>query len=107
MIYTLTSANQGEVLELRPADRLLIRLPENPTTGFQWAVDTIDDRFVGVQSATYEIASNAGIGGGGTRLFRLVAKQAGVTQVRLKLWREWLGDSSVTQWYQLTIRVLA
>lgn len=106
MDYSVTRADNGRLLTLQVADRLLIQLDENSTTGFRWAIDTIDDHILGMESATYVPLGAGAIGGGGTRHFTFVAKQSGVMPVRFKLWREWLGDASVTQRYELTVRVL-
>lgn len=106
MDYPVTSADNGRLLTLQAADRLLVQLAENPTTGFRWAVDTVDDHIISMQNSTYAPPAAGAIGGGGTRQFTFVAKQSGVTPVRFKLWREWLGDASVTQRYELTVQVL-
>lgn len=106
MDYSVTSADDGRILTLQAADRLLIQLDENPTTGFRWTVDTVDDQIISMQNSTYAPPAAGALGGGGTHHFTFVVKQRGVTPVRFKLWREWLGDASVTRRYELTVRVL-
>lgn len=106
MEYPVTSADNGRLLTLQAADRLLIQLDENPTTGFQWVVDTVDDHIITMQSSTYTPLAVGAMGGSGTHHFTFVAKQSGVTPLRFKLWREWLGDASVTRRYELTVQVL-
>ena len=50
-------------------------------------------------------AADSGIGGGGTRSFTLKAEHPGIMQVRLKLWRDWEGESSIVERFTVTIRV--
>lgn len=80
----LTKSDNGARITLMPGQTLLIRLPENPTTGFRWqaAPDTIidDDRFVAAGSGT--------AGAAGERFFTLTASAIGVT-LRFTLARAW------------------
>lgn len=43
-VLVLTRADNNRTAELRVGERLEVRLPENPTTGFSWAVDENDRR---------------------------------------------------------------
>ena len=45
------------------------------------------------------------IGAGGTRTFTFIAKNAGTVDLQLKLWREWEGDSSIRERFEVTIDI--
>ena len=102
---TLTQADNGRSVEVRPGTTIVIQLAENPTTGFRWAVDQTDERTVTIVRVDYTTAAGGGIGGGGTRSFTLKAEHPGIMQLRLKLWRDWEGESSIVERFTVTIRV--
>ena len=102
---TLTQADNGKSVEVRPGSIITIRLSENPTTGYRWAVDKIDSDVVVLKSSDYSPAPNTGVGGGGERTLTFEATKAGVAAVHLKLWRDWEGDNSITQRFDVTIQV--
>ena len=76
-------------------------LPENATTGYRWHVDEPDDMLRLVSDGYRQVAETAGaepvFGRGGLREFRVEVAGSGTATMSLKLWREWEGDSSVTQ----------
>jgi inhibitor of cysteine peptidase len=99
----LTEADSGGSAVVRRGDRLVVRLPENPTTGYLWAVDQphaglalADSRFT---------AGGAAPGAAGVREIVFSADRAGEGEVGLKEWREWEGDGSVTRRFSARITV--
>jgi inhibitor of cysteine peptidase len=102
---TLTQADNGRSVEVRPGNVIVIQLAENPTTGFRWAVDQIDEQIVTIVRVDYTTAAGGGIGGGGARSFTLKAEHSGTMELRLKLWRDWEGESSVIERFTVTIQV--
>ncbi len=104
-MITLTQADRGKAVTLQPGQTLVMDLPENPTTGFRWAIARNDDATLALRDSNYAPAAGAGIGGGGRRTFTFVAQQPGSVNLQLKLWREWEGDSSVTERFEATIDV--
>ena len=99
----LTKDNAGSNVGLKSGDMLEVRLPENPTTGYRWAVDSVDTRVLQLDTTPYEPATDAGVGGGGTRVFRFSVAGSGSSVLRLKLWREWEGDQSILERFEVTI----
>jgi predicted secreted protein len=39
---SLTKANNGQSIEVRQGDEIILRLPENPTTRYRWHIDRAD-----------------------------------------------------------------
>jgi inhibitor of cysteine peptidase len=102
---TLTHTEHGKSIEAQVGDRIAVSLDENPTTGFRWALDKSDDEVVALSSSEYAVAPGSRMGRGGQRVVTFEARKAGVSAIRLKLWRRWEGDSSVTQQFAITLRV--
>jgi inhibitor of cysteine peptidase len=102
---TLTREDHGNTIEVQPGDGIIVRLPENPTTGFTWAIDAASDDVLPLQDSEYSAEAGTGVGGGGQRSLTFKAMKAGTVRLQLKLWREWEGDKSVTDRFTVTIRV--
>lgn len=97
---TLSEQDNGRTVELGAGDVVTVRLKENPTTGYRWAIEnagaleSIGDDFEGGGGA---------IGAGGTRVLQFRASRAGSHELRMKNWQEWEGDSSSTERFDVTI----
>ena len=106
VMLELTQADNGKSVEARPGDLIIIRLPENPTTGFRWTVDKVDPLYVEAQGSSFSAARDAAVGGGGERTFSFKVKgEGGTGNIGLKLWREWEGDASVIERYRVAVKV--
>src|SRR5262249_45985894 len=101
----LMRADNGKTIEICVDDTLVIRLDENPTTGYQWAMEEPNEEVVALQSADYLRSRSAGVGGGGQRVWTLTAKKTGVVILRLKLWRAWEGETSIVERFTVTLHV--
>ena len=101
---TLTEADNGRTIDVPEGTEVLIRLEENPTTGYRWTLDQDDDA-VPPAGADFSSAPGAAVGAGGTRVFTFTAGQPGDVHLKFKLRREWEGDSSIIQRYQVNIQV--
>jgi inhibitor of cysteine peptidase len=86
---TLARNDSGGAFEVSPGDVVAIRLEENPTTGYRWAIDEVDERVLEPTDTDYSMSSGAGIGGGGVRTFAFTARSPGNTRLRLRLRQEW------------------
>ncbi|MBF2079466.1 MAG: protease inhibitor I42 family protein [Synechococcales cyanobacterium T60_A2020_003] len=102
---TLTQADNGRTIDIWVGDRLDVNLRENPTTGFQWGIDQNNDEVLRVEGAEYISPTTSPIGGAGQRTFTFIGQQSGTAELRLKLWREWQGESSVVERFTVTIQV--
>ena len=52
---TLTRADDGRTVDLSPGDTLVLRLAENPTTGYQWALDAGSDDVLALRLPTTSV----------------------------------------------------
>jgi inhibitor of cysteine peptidase len=99
---TLTNADNGTSIEVRPEDEILMRLAENPTTGYRWQVDRAD---AGIEqlAASYQPAAPEQFGSPGIRelRFRVTAPLTG--RLELKHWQPWEGERSVMERFSVDI----
>jgi inhibitor of cysteine peptidase len=75
-----------ETLLLAPGQSIAIRLPENPTTGYQWIVESVGK--LQLDSDSF-LPSDRGVGSGGSRRLQFSAGSAGRSHIRLALKRSW------------------
>ena len=102
----LTQDNNGKVIEISSGDTFFIRLPENPTTGYLWVVEEVEDPIIALEKSKYAPTMGTGVGGGGgERTLMFKATSPGTSNLRLKLWQAWEGDSSIVDIYTITIHV--
>lgn len=103
---TLTQADNGKSISIRVSQTLTIALPENPTTGYKWAVEPSSQPLLVLKSSEYVTTAKPGlVGAGGQRILRFQARRTGTEKLRLKLWRSWEGDSSITDRFAVTVTV--
>ena len=100
----LTDADNGAHVEARPTDEIVVRLRENPTTGFRWQIDQIVGPLL-LAGDSFELDSSPRIGTGGVHEFRFQANAAGSGSLAFKHWQSWEGDSSVTNRFSVDIKL--
>lgn len=106
-LLVLGQQDHNRTVEIRIGERIAVRLPENPTTGFTWAIAESDSRLLALDSTDYAPPEEAGfIGARGDRTFTFTAREAGEVPLALKYWRFWEGDASITERYTATIRIV-
>jgi inhibitor of cysteine peptidase len=84
----LDQTDDGRTVTVAPGQQVVLRLPENPTTGYRWEppadVEVVSDEF--------RPAGGTGIGAGGERVFILAAR-ASTGEARFALTRPWGGGA--------------
>jgi inhibitor of cysteine peptidase len=101
---TLTQADRGKSFEAHQDDVIIVRLPENPTTGYRWAIEEVDEEILEPEESDFSLSTDAGIGGGGERKLSFRAKKAGIAHLELKLARSWEESAGIDR-YGVTIHV--
>src|SRR5689334_14742171 len=92
----LVEADNGRTVDAKVGETVRVILPENATTGYRWAVDRYDEQSVAVIGTEPQYMPKA-VGSGGEVAFTFQAKKVGTSEIVLKYWRHWEGDSSVTK----------
>ncbi|MBE9228823.1 protease inhibitor I42 family protein [Phormidium sp. LEGE 05292] len=101
----LTQVDNGKVITLKRGQILTLRLDENPTTGYRWSNPTFNAQVLQLNSDNFNLPSNSAIGGGGQRVFTFQANNSGQVRLQFKKLREWVGDSSTIEQFEVTIQV--
>lgn len=101
----LTEADNGRLIELNVGDTLEITLPGNPTTGFQWEVDSVDSAILRqVGESKFEPSNNA-VGSGGQVTFRFEAVGTGQTELKLIHHRLFEENVAPIQTFEVSVTV--
>jgi len=100
----VTKEQNGRVVTAKVGDSILVQLPENPTTGYAWALDSIDPTLLEAGAPAYH-GEGAGLGTGGVKTWTLKARAPGRTRVELKRWRHWEGDTSIVERFAVTLNI--
>jgi inhibitor of cysteine peptidase len=95
----------ADPVRVGPNDVIVIQLPENPTTGYRWEVDRLDEQFMGLEASTFSGPQGPAVGAGGTREIRLRPKGAGRGSVHLKNARIWEPADAAIDRFDLTVEV--
>jgi inhibitor of cysteine peptidase len=96
-----SASEKGQTVAVRSGETLTLRLPENPTTGYRWEVESFGSlKPVG---DAYE-GGGASPGSAGARSFQWVAAP-GVHQLALVLRREWAPSDQPLERFAMTVRV--
>ena len=101
----LTRSDSGKMLEAHVGDTLVLRLDENPATGYRWTMEEHDGEVLETQSSVYAPVSGTGVGGGGQRVLTFQARKAGRVILRLERRRTWEGDTSAAEQFLITVNV--
>ena len=101
---TLTEADDGRTATVKTGQAVTISLPENASTGYRWAVDSIDSGMVEAAEPRVEGLAK-GVGSGGRSVWTFTAKAPGQTTVALKQWRQWEGDRSIIGRFSVVLTI--
>jgi inhibitor of cysteine peptidase len=104
----LSANDKGKIQNVSVGDSVVIRLPENPTTGYRWVFKEVDHKgILTTDPSKIEFVAHpeSGIGGGGTRTFRFAAKSHGTVVIKLVLKRSWEPEGSAIDKFETTVSV--
>lgn len=100
MEIVLTSAHRGASIQASVGDVIVVRLPENPTTGYRWKSDPSSG--LALTGDDYTIMSTAP-GAGGERILRFDVRAPGAFSLRLILVREWEASRAPLDRFEVTV----
>lgn len=101
-----TEKDNGALVEVPRGSKVTIELPENPTTGFQWIVDSIDELFFALEGDAFLIGDQMGLGASGVRRFFFRAKVSGCTSLSLINKRAWESDNEAAGSFKLAVQIV-
>ncbi len=84
----VTQAHRGKAITANLGDVVVIRLSENPTTGFRWAFED-SQRVVTLESDGFVPNGGGAMGEGGVRTLRFRVTSGGRADLHFRLSRGW------------------
>jgi inhibitor of cysteine peptidase len=99
---TVTECDDGTRVRAHVGDTIELRLPENASTGFRWALDEHDSGVFGPCETHGEYPCKT-TGSGGEAVFRIKVCAVGNTALRAKYWRHWEGENSVRRRFTVNV----
>jgi len=96
---------EGREYEVDVGASILLRLPENPTTGYRWEVESFDHGILGPPVSDFSTPVESPVGAGGIRTFTFEARSSGVTPLRLILKRSWESKQQAVDHFEITVQV--
>ena len=101
---TVTAADSGSRVELRPGDRVRVALSANPTTGYSWKFVARPARSIAeLIRSTYREPDQSMPGAGGKQVYVFRARGNGTTGLET-VYRQ-VGSNDVGRRFRLTIHV--
>ena len=86
----LTDQDSGKSVSLKAGDMLMLRLSSNPTTGYRWALKSVDQDILSQDGKPAYLAGNGRrVGEGGTEIWRFVAEKPGEATLTMIYARSW------------------
>lgn len=102
---SLSKSDLGKTFHVLKGDSISIRLEENPTTGYRWVVEAVENQVLELQESSYSASPGAGIGAGGMRTFNFWARFQGTANLQLNLRREWESSNAEIDHFEVIIQV--
>jgi inhibitor of cysteine peptidase len=99
---TLGLQDGGREVPVRVGDRVLLQLPENPTTGYRWQGSFPDGLRV---EADRNLQGEPVPGAAGLRVFTVKVDRPGDYPLSLARFQAWEGAASADERFTVTLRV--
>ena len=87
-MITIDKTQHGKKIVTQKGEVLHVQLAENPTTGYQWYINSLDDNHLEYTEKDYEMSGEA-IGAGGTKTFYFEVIKAGISELHISLGKPW------------------
>lgn len=98
--------DNGALVEVTLGSKVTVELEENPTTGYQWTIDCVDEVFLIPEGDAFLVGEQMGLGAGGVRRLFFRAKGAGTTSLNLIYKRPWQSNDESISDFKLAVRIL-
>ena len=103
--YVFSEKDNGASAQVQRGAKITIELKENPTTGYRWAISSIDQALLAAEGDEFLPPDQATPGAGGQHRFFFRAKGAGSTALILISKRAWQRDDQAIGTFKLRVRI--
>ena len=97
--------HQGKKIYIETGKPFRLELTANPTTGFNWYLDDLDESYLKVKDSGYIASRNGRIGAPGVSYWEFMPLKEGNSVIRLLYYRSWEGKAKAVDKYQVKIRI--
>ena len=105
VIMLLGKEDSGTTHEIKTGDFLHIELEGNPSTGFWWHFQGLDEEFLELVKEETEKISERRLGAPVLGRWKLKAKERGETTIKMADYRQWEGVDKAVDRVSFTIRI--
>ena len=102
---SLTEKDNGQKFIIPPETKIIIMLPENAATGYQWTPEILPEDIIVLEKKTFIEAAESGIGATGTIKFNFRTIDEGNGRISLKYWQEWEGEKSIAKRFEIHVNI--
>jgi inhibitor of cysteine peptidase len=103
-VVELRDTGPGGPQTVRVGQELVIRLSENPSTGYSWELRQSGSGGLRLVENRFE-PGGAGVGAAGQRVVRLIGERVGSVQIEMLERRPWEAESASQQRRGFTVQV--
>lgn len=101
----LGEADHDRVVTLAPGESINVLVGEIAGAGFRWSLERSAEPVLRLTGDSPVSPTDTGVGAAGSRRFTFEAGMVGDAELRLKLWRPTVGDTSVMKRFALRVEV--
>lgn len=101
--HVISLHDRGKTFQVSLDDKVSIQLAENPTTGYQWQLNEINNPALILQYSDFLTTAESNLGSAGTRVFTFIAQSPGVVKIHLKLMRRWMSPDDVIDNFEVAV----
>ena len=100
---TITEGDDGATIAAALGDVIELHLEENPTTGYRWTREDLGPG-LSLERDVFHVAGTPLVpGAGGVHEWSFRVTEPGPHPLRMRLWQEWEGDSSVLRHFGVDV----
>jgi inhibitor of cysteine peptidase len=101
----VTDKEAGGSVEVAKGGTLEITLEGNPTTGYTWEVESVDDKILKQDGEPEFKAESDAVGAGGMVTLKFKAEEAGETDLKLVYHRPWEEGEDPAETFEVSVTV--
>ena len=101
----LTKDDAGKSVEVAKGGTLEISLEGNPTTGYTWEVESVDDKVLKQEGEPETKPDSDAMGAGGMMTLKFKAEGAGKTDLKLVYHQPWEGGEDSGETFEVSVTV--
>lgn len=104
-IVKINADDNGSTIEMKKGETLILSINGNPTTGYTWEVESVDQNILQSTGEADYKSDSAAVGAGGTYKFKFTTVNPGSTTLKLKYWRTFEPDTPPVETFEVKVNV--